>query len=112
MVYILGVAVNDDKPVRFALLSFYGIGHAKAEEICAKLSFHNTLRVRELTNVQLTTLSQLLSGMTIEGDLRRQRNADISRLVNIRCYRGMRHVNGYEKIICERSCLRQFFQLN
>ncbi|EPX70892.1 ribosomal protein subunit S37 [Schizosaccharomyces octosporus yFS286] len=94
MVYILGVPIKDERPVKYALLGFYGIGRAVAEKICARLSFHDTLKVKELTDGQLTSLSQLLSNMTIEGDLKRQRDANISRFYTIRSYRGLRHAAG------------------
>ncbi|EEB05756.2 ribosomal protein subunit S37 [Schizosaccharomyces japonicus yFS275] len=94
MVFLLGVSLPDHKPVKYALTSFYGIGRITAEAICARLSFHDTLKIQDLTETQLTRLSQILNGMTLESDLKRDVQKNIARYVQIRSYKGLRHSAG------------------
>lgn len=91
MVHVLGVNIPDQKLVRIALTSFYGIGPATASRLCAKLSFHDTATVSSLTETQIAALANELSTMTIENDLRRAVRENIAHHRAIGTYVGRRH---------------------
>ncbi|KAI8053936.1 hypothetical protein BDF22DRAFT_742910 [Syncephalis plumigaleata] len=91
MLHLLGVNLPDQKVVHIALTYFYGIGRKTAEGICHQLSIHRQAKLHELSESQLNRLSQLLTGMTLESDLRRQVRHNVVRYRQIGCYRGRRH---------------------
>lgn len=92
---IVGVDIPNDKPVRIALRYLYGIGPKTALDLCAKAGVDPEVRAKNLTEEQLSKLSQLLDNdYVIEGQLRRQISQNISRLKEISSYRGMRHRRG------------------
>jgi small subunit ribosomal protein S13 len=72
MVYLLGVNLPDDKLARIALTRFYGIGQATATGICDKLGIHRRCRLADVTDEQKVQLGQILGGMTIESELKRE----------------------------------------
>jgi small subunit ribosomal protein S13 len=94
MLHLLGVNLPDQKVVRIALTYFYGIGKNNAERICHQLSIHRQAKLYELSEHQLNKLSQLLTGMTLESDLKREIRQNIARYRQIGCYRGKRHQAG------------------
>ncbi|KAL2918927.1 hypothetical protein HK105_201761 [Polyrhizophydium stewartii] len=94
MLFLLGVNLPDDKLVRIALTSIYGVGRRTGETICHKLSIHPQCRLRDLPEHKVTELSQLLNTMTIESDLRRETENRIRALVDMGTYRGLRHQAG------------------
>lgn len=94
MVVVAGVNVPDNKAVRIGLTAIYGIGIYAAQSICNKLSIHRHCKVQELSELQLAKLSQHLSGMTIENELKRIERTNIKRLIDIDSYRGYRHKDG------------------
>jgi|SRR5579859_1133925 len=94
MPHILGKLLVDEKPVRYALLEFKGIGHHTAYQICAKLQFHATLKMGEMTERQLNALSHEVGELKLENDLTRQVQYNIMRLRRIGSYRGKRHAAG------------------
>ena len=91
MARIEGVDLPRDKRVEVALTYIYGIGRPTSRKILAETGVNPDLRVRELTEAQLQTLRDEISGLTTEGDLRRQVNLNIKRLQEIGSYRGLRH---------------------
>ena len=94
MPHILGKYLPDEKPVRYALLEFVGIGQFTATQICARLQFHQTLTMGEMSERQLNALSHELGEMTLENDLWRGVRDNIARLRRIGSYRGKRHASG------------------
>ena len=92
MAIIVGVNIPDNKRVEISLTSIYGIGPVQSKLIVEKAGIENNPRVRELSESDLNRLRDIVdSEMTVEGDLSREVNTNIRRLVEIGCYRGLRH---------------------
>lgn len=92
---ILGVDIPAQKRLIIALTYIYGIGPKKATEVIKKLSLNPDMRAKEMSEAQISSVNKLLQDeYTVEGDLRRQVQANIKRLMTIRCYRGIRHQKG------------------
>jgi len=95
MVRILGVDIPDRKRLDIALRYIYGIGPTIARDIVVKLKLDPSRRAHTLTPDEVSQISTLLQDeYTIEGDLRREVQSNIKRLVGIHCYRGLRHRKG------------------
>jgi len=92
---ISGVDLPRDKRIEVALTYIYGIGLATSKEILQKAGVNPDTRVRDLTEDEITRLREIIDkGYKVEGDLQRQVAADIKRLIEIGCYRGLRHRRG------------------
>ncbi|KAI8383002.1 hypothetical protein BD560DRAFT_385759 [Blakeslea trispora] len=91
MLHLLGVNLPDRKIVSTALQYFYGIGEPTAQKLCQKLSIPPTLKVAELSEIQVNELTNTLAGMTIETDLKRQIREQVMHHRNIGNYIGRRH---------------------
>ena len=92
MAIIVGVNIPDNTRVEISLTSIYGIGPVQSKLIVEKAGIENNPRVRELSENDLNRLREIVdSEMTVEGDLRREVNTNIRRLIEIGCYRGLRH---------------------
>jgi len=95
MARIAGVDIPRDKPIFIALTYIYGIGRTRAQQIVARTNIEPTKRVRELTEDEVGRVRELIDReFTVEGDLRREINLNIKRLMEIGCYRGLRHRRG------------------
>jgi small subunit ribosomal protein S13 len=95
MARIAGVDIPRDKPVFIALTYIYGIGRTRAQQIVARTNIEPMKRVRELTEDEVGRIRELIDHeFTVEGDLRREINLNIKRLMEIGCYRGLRHRRG------------------
>ena len=92
---IIGVDIPGNKRVAYSLRYIYGIGPAKADEIIARVKIDPTIKASDLTQEQIAQITKLLQNdYVVEGDLRRSVAADIRRLQQINCYRGIRHRRG------------------
>ncbi len=94
MARIAGVDVPRDKRVVISLTYIYGIGKTTAQKVLAEAGIDENTRVRDLTEDELGKIRQLIDGYTVEGDLRREVSLNIKRLIEIGCYRGVRHRRG------------------
>ena len=95
MARIAGVDVPRDKRVEIALTYIYGIGPTSAKQIVAKTNVSPDTRVRNLTEEEVNRIRETVDKeYLVEGDLRRQVSMNIKRLVEIKCYRGIRHQRG------------------
>lgn len=95
MARVVGVDIPDNKRLEVSLTYIYGIGPSIAAEIIKKLKLNPSLRAHQLTQDDIARLNSLIqSDYVVEGDLRRQVQNNIKRLVAIHCYRGMRHRAG------------------
>ncbi|MGI6097900.1 MAG: 30S ribosomal protein S13 [Dethiobacteria bacterium] len=95
MARIAGVDLPRDKRVEIALTYIYGIGRSRAKEILKNTGVDFNTRVRDLTEDELNKLRENISrNYTVEGDLRREVSMNIKRLMEIGCYRGIRHRRG------------------
>ncbi len=89
---ILGVDIPNDKPTHISLRYIYGIGPALALKLCEATHVDPQRKARELSDDELARLATILDrDYTVEGGLRRQIQANIARLKDINCYRGVRH---------------------
>jgi small subunit ribosomal protein S13 len=92
---IQGVDLPNPKPIYIALTYLYGIGRAKAIELCFALDIDPARKAGELSEDEISKINLYLDKeVTIEGQLRRSVQQDIARLREIHCYRGMRHRRG------------------
>lgn len=95
MVRLAGVVLPDDKRIGYALTLIYGIGWSKAKEILTLSNIDRNKRVKDLTDGELRELAVVIGKRCkIEGDLREEINENIQRIKEIRCYRGLRHLQG------------------
>lgn len=94
MARISGVDIPRDKHVEIALTYIYGIGRPTAIEILKKAEIEPTRRVRDLTEEELAAIRKEVAAYKVEGDLRREVALNIKRLMEIGCYRGIRHRRG------------------
>ncbi len=92
MARLAGVDIPNDKRIEVALTYIFGVGRTRAKETLAATGISPDIRVKDLTDEQLIQLRDYLEGnYKIEGDLRREIDADIRRKVQINCYQGIRH---------------------
>jgi small subunit ribosomal protein S13 len=92
---IAGVNIPTNKRVVISLRYIYGIGPKKAEEICRALSIPDDRRVNQLTDEEILRIRELIDRTyKVEGDLRREVAMNIKRLMDLGCYRGLRHRKG------------------
>ncbi len=95
MARIAGVNIPTQKRVEIGLQSIYGIGPSKAQEICAKLGIPVERRVNQLTDEEVLKIREAIDHeYKVEGDLRREVSMNIKRLMDLGCYRGLRHRKG------------------
>ncbi len=95
MARIAGVDLPRRKHVAYALPYLYGIGQATARQICKKANIPTNKRVDELTDADIKAIREILdSDYKVEGDLRREVQMNIKRLMDLGCYRGLRHRKG------------------
>ena len=95
MARIAGVNIPTAKRVPIALTYITGIGHTSAAEICAAVNIDAARRVNELSDAEVLAIREYIdANYTVEGDLRREVQMNIKRLMDIGCYRGFRHRRG------------------
>ena len=95
MARISGVDIPNDKQVAISLTYIYGIGRTQAQKILAQTKVDPAVRVRDLTDEEINRIREVIDkGHIVEGDLRREVRQNIQRLVEINCYRGIRHRRG------------------
>lgn len=91
MARIAGVNIPLNKHIVIGLTSIYGVGLTTSKKVLEKTGIDPTTKVRELTEDQLEEIRKELSNYRIEGDLRREISMNIKRLMDMGCYRGIRH---------------------
>jgi small subunit ribosomal protein S13 len=92
---IAGVNIPREKRVEIGLTYIYGVGRSTSGKILDDLEISRNTYVRDLTDEEVSKLREYLdSNVTVEGDLRRERSQNIKRLMEIGCYRGLRHRRG------------------
>ena len=95
MARIAGVNIPTNKRVLISLRYIYGIGPAKAQEICSRLTIPEARRVNQLSDDEVLRIRELIDReYRVEGDLRRENAMNIKRLMDLGCYRGLRHRRG------------------
>lgn len=91
MARIAGINIPDQKHTVIALTAIYGIGKTRAQQICADAGIAEDAKIKDLEESQIESLRTEVAKFTVEGDLRREVSMSIKRLMDIGCYRGLRH---------------------
>ena len=94
MARIAGVNIPDNKHAVIALTYIFGIGRTRARQICVAAKVAESARISSLSEDQLEALRGAVAKLSVEGDLRREVNMSIKRLMDLGCYRGLRHRRG------------------
>jgi small subunit ribosomal protein S13 len=94
MARIAGINIPMNKHVWVGLTHIYGIGRTRAMAICAGAGVKSTTMVKDLTDAEVTALRGQISKIVVEGDLRREVSMNVKRLMDLGCYRGIRHRRG------------------
>ncbi|MEH8022425.1 MULTISPECIES: 30S ribosomal protein S13 [Rheinheimera] len=91
MARIAGINIPDNKHAIISLTYVYGIGKTRSKAILAAVGIEESTKIASLTDAQLDTLRDEVAKYTVEGDLRREITLNIKRLMDLGCYRGLRH---------------------
>ena len=94
MARIAGVNIPNHQHAVIALTAIYGIGRTRAQKICASASIAPATKVKDLTDGEMERLREEVAKHTVEGDLRREVTMNVKRLMDLGCYRGLRHRRG------------------
>jgi small subunit ribosomal protein S13 len=94
MARIAGVNIPDNKHAEISLTYIFGIGRTTAKKLCDTVGVARTVRIGDLTDGELDALRNEIAKMPVEGDLRREVSMNIKRLMDLGCYRGIRHRRG------------------
>ena len=90
MARIAGVNIHTE----IALTAIYGIGRSRAQQICDAIGIVRSTKVKDLTDAEMDRLREQVAKYTVEGDLRREVTMSVKRLMDLGCYRGLRHRKG------------------
>ncbi|MEF8710195.1 MAG: 30S ribosomal protein S13 [Candidatus Accumulibacter propinquus] len=94
MARIAGVNLPNHQHAEIALTAIYGIGRPRAQKICDAAGVQRSTKMKDLTEAELERLRDQIGKFSVEGDLRREVTMSIKRLMDLGCYRGLRHRKG------------------
>lgn len=94
MARIAGVNIPNHQHAVIALTAIYGIGRTRAAKICGAAGISPTTKIKDLNDTEMDRLRDEVAKFTVEGDLRREVTMNIKRLMDLGCYRGVRHRRG------------------
>lgn len=94
MARIAGIDLPENKRAEIGLTYIYGIGRFQANQILTECSVDKNTKIRDLSDEELSSIRSKIQSMTVEGDLRREVNLNIKRLMDLGNYRGLRHRRG------------------
>jgi small subunit ribosomal protein S13 len=94
MARIAGVNIPNHQHAEIALTAIYGIGRTRAQKICDAAGIVRTTKMKDLSDLDMDRLRDEVGKFTVEGDLRREVTMNIKRLMDLGCYRGLRHRKG------------------
>jgi small subunit ribosomal protein S13 len=94
MARIAGINIPNHQHAEIALTAIYGIGRSRAQAICAAAGVQGNRKIKDLNDAELDRLRASVQRLTVEGDLRREVQMSIKRLIDLQCYRGSRHRKG------------------
>ena len=94
MARIAGINIPPHKHAEIGLTSIFGIGRTTAQKICVAVGINLSKKIKDLTDGDLEKIRDEVNKLTIEGDLRREISMNIKRLMDLGCYRGLRHRRG------------------
>src|SRR3954467_11081587 len=94
MARIAGINIPNHQHTEIALTAIYGIGRARAQAICAAAGVQPSRKIKDLNDSELDRIRESIAKFTVEGDLRREVQMSIKRLIDLSCYRGSSHRKG------------------
>ena len=94
MARIAGVNIPNHQHAEIALTAIFGIGRTRAQQICDAAGVARTTKMKDVTDAEMDRLRDEVAKFTVEGDLRREVTMNIKRLMDLGCYRGLRHRKG------------------
>ena len=94
MARIAGINIPNHQHAEIALTAIYGIGRSRAQAICAAAGVQGNRKIKDLNDAELDRLRENVQRLTVEGDLRREVQMSVKRLIDLQCYRGSRHRKG------------------
>jgi small subunit ribosomal protein S13 len=94
MARIAGINIPNHQHAEIALTAIYGIGRSRAQAICTAAGVQANRKIKDLNDAELERLRESVQRLTVEGDLRREVQMSIKRLIDLQCYRGSRHRKG------------------
>lgn len=94
MARIAGINIPDHKHAEISLTEIYGVGRTTARKICEAANIAPTTKIRDLSEAEVENLRTEVAKITVEGDLRREISMNIKRLMDLGCFRGIRHRRG------------------
>ena len=94
MARIAGINIPNHQHADIALTAIFGIGRARAQAICTAAGVVVSRKIKDLTDAELDRIRESVTRFTVEGDLRREVSMSIKRLMDLGCYRGVRHRKG------------------
>jgi small subunit ribosomal protein S13 len=94
MARIAGINIPNHQHAGIALTAIYGIGRSRARAICEAAGIDAARKIKDLTDAEMERLREGITRLTVEGDLRREVQMSIKRLIDLGCYRGSRHRKG------------------
>src|SRR6202165_4347725 len=94
MARIAGINIPNHQHAAIALTAIYGIGRSRARDICEAAGVKHSAKIKDLSDAEMDKLREQVGKFTVEGDLRRETSMNIKRLMDLGCYRGLRHRKG------------------
>ena len=94
MARIAGINIPNHQHAAIALTAIYGIGRSRARSLCEAAGVRGSAKIKDLTDAEMDKLREHVAKFTVEGDLRRETSMNIKRLMDLGCYRGVRHKKG------------------
>ena len=94
MARIAGINIPNQQHAAIALTAIYGVGRSRARQICDAAGVKHTTKIKELTDAEMEKIREQVAKFSVEGDLRRETSMNIKRLMDLGCYRGVRHKKG------------------
>jgi len=94
MARIAGINIPNHQHAGIALTAIYGIGRSRASAICVAAGIEPNRKIKDLTDAEMDRVRENISRLTVEGDLRREVQMSVKRLIDLSCYRGSRHRKG------------------
>jgi small subunit ribosomal protein S13 len=94
MARIAGINIPNHQHTAIALTAIYGIGRSRARLVCEAAGVRHAAKIKDLSDAEMDKIREQIAKFTVEGDLRRETSMNIKRLMDLGCYRGLRHKKG------------------
>ena len=94
MARIAGINIPNHQHAAIALTAIFGVGRSRARLICEAAGVKHSTKIKDLTDAEMDKIREQVGKFTVEGDLRRETSMNIKRLMDLACYRGLRHRKG------------------